>query len=80
MTHEELSAMFGGPADKPMTPDPRFSERQDGATPNGGAYSIAYYHDKQGNPCQKKKAVTVNIVEYDSDGNRINETYGRLGK
>ncbi len=61
-------------------PDPRFTERQDGATPNGGDYSVAYYYDKDGNPCTKENAVAVNIIEFLNNGQRVNETYGLLGK
>ena len=56
-------------------PDPRFTERGDGPTINGGAYSIAYYYDKEGNPCKKEIAARVNIVEYTENGDRLNETY-----
>ena len=61
-----------------LQPDPRFTETSYGATPNGGSYSVAYYHDKEGNPCPKEKATSVNIVEYTEEGERINETYGIL--
>ena len=46
-------------------------------TPNGGAYSKAYFYDSEGNPCIRENADFMNIVEYDSEGNRINETYGK---
>ena len=60
-------------------PDPRYTERHEGATPLGGDYSIAYYYDADNNPCEKAKAKHVNIVIYDKDGRRINEVYGDLG-
>lgn len=59
-------------------PDPRFTERHDGATPLGGDYSIAYYYDAEHNPCVKAKAKYVNIVIYDKDDKRVNEVYGTL--
>lgn len=61
-----------------MKPDPRFTEKHEGETLNGGVYSIAYYYDRQGNPCRKKEAASVNIVEYNKAGDRINETYALL--
>lgn len=59
-------------------PDPRFTKTIQGRTPNGGAYSTAYYYDKDGQPCVKAKAKSVNIVEFSEEGERINETYGVL--
>ena len=49
-------------------------ERVDGATPNGGDYSIAYYYDEQNRPCKKAVAYLVNIVEYTKDGEYVNST------
>ena len=69
-----------GERGKEQKRDPRFSERVDEPTPSGGDYSIAYYYDKDGNPCTKAQASAVNILEFTEDGTRINETYGRLGK
>ncbi len=54
------------------------NERIDGPTPNGGAYAIAYYFDKNDNPCPPEKAYRVEVVEYDNKGNRINSTYSFL--
>ena len=47
-------------------------------TPNGGAYSIGYFYDKNHQPCKKEIAKFLNIVEYDENNNRINECYGIL--
>ena len=58
--------------------DPRYMERNDNPTPNGGDYSIAYYYDKDGEPCGKDKAHRVNIVEYKTGGIRVNEVYAML--
>lgn len=58
--------------------DARFTETHYGKTINGGAYSVAYYYDKEGNPCRKAKAASVNIVEYSQNGERINENYAQL--
>lgn len=57
--------------------DPRFTEMADGPTPSGGAYSVAYYYNDNG-PCVKAEATRVNILEFSSDGRRINETYALL--
>ena len=46
--------------------------RIDGPTPNGGAYSIAYYYDKNGNPCDVSTGILGQIVEYDKNGKSIN--------
>lgn len=58
--------------------DPRVSERHDVKTPNGGDFSVAYFFDKDGLPCPKKKAKYMNIVEYTKNWERINEFYGSL--
>jgi hypothetical protein len=56
----------------------QFFERHDKPTPNGGAYSIAFFYNKNKHPCSKERAVFINIVEYASDGSRINEVYGYI--
>ena len=63
-----------------MQPDALYTEREDGLTINGGAYSIAYYYDQDGNPCRKEDASKVNIVEYTENGERLNETYALITK
>lgn len=83
MTEEEFESLLDEVAgeqssEKPKF-DPRFCEKKEGATPNGGDYSVAYYYDKDGNPCLKEQANAVNIIEYSNSGERINETYGLLG-
>ena len=52
-----------------------FERHEGGATP-GAAYNIGYFYDKDDKPCNKEDAVRINIVEYDENGERINETYG----
>lgn len=52
------------------------SQRLDFPTPNGGAYSISYFYDKKGKPCDKKQASTIHIHEYDENHNLIMETIG----
>ncbi len=52
------------------------SERINEPTPNGGAYSVAYYYDDHRMPCEKSKARRVEIVEYSKQGERICSTYG----
>lgn len=74
-----IEEFVGERVDKPLTQDPRFTERHDGPTPSGGDYSIAYYYDKDGHPCEKKQAASVNIIEFSKEGIRLNETYGLLG-
>lgn len=56
--------------------DTAFSETHKGPIPNGGAYSTAYFYNKEGRPCEKDKASRMNIVEYAKDGSIIKETYG----
>ena len=50
-------------------------KRIEGVTPNGGAYSVAYYFNRNNEPCLPQKAYRVEIIEYDKDNNRINITY-----
>lgn len=54
------------------------SERREGPTPNGGAYSIAYYRDESGNATMKNQARMVEIVEYNEQGKAIHSTIGYL--
>lgn len=49
-----------------------------GPTPNGGAYAIARYLDADG-PADKGDATTVEIGEYDDDGNVVHTTDGTVG-
>ena len=51
------------------------NKRHYGKTPSGGSYSVAYYYNKDGEPCEKEDAKSVNIVEYNDKGEKINETY-----
>ena len=60
--------------------DARYMEMRDNPTPSGGDYSIAYYYDEDGIPCEKTKANFVKIIEYKKGGIRINEHYGLLGR
>ncbi len=79
MTLEELlRPAENAPVEDPNAPDTEFTETRREPTPNGGAYSRAYYYDKNCIPCPKAKARFVNIVEYDKNGKRINEVYGEL--
>lgn len=85
MTDREFEKMLDEVAGERATevavePDARYTERGDGPTINGGAYSIAYYYDQQGNPCLKEEAARVNIVEYTENGERLNETYALLSE
>ena len=51
------------------------SEVHRGKTPNGGDYSVAYFFDKDEQPCKREAAKRINIVEYTLDGIRVNECY-----
>ena len=51
-------------------------ERKNACITPGAVYSIAFFYDENGNPCNKEDAVRVNIVEYDKNDQRVNETYG----
>jgi len=55
------------------------SEHVVGPTPHGGAYSIAYWQDEEGQPTTKAKAKRAEIIEYDEDGKAIARTYGDIG-
>ena len=83
MTDEEFEALsreIAGPPVEYHEPqyDPRYTERHDNPTPSGGDYSVAFYYDKNGEPCKKEDAVRVNVVEYKKGGIRINEVYATL--
>lgn len=50
--------------------------RADVPTPNGGAYSVAYFQDADGENVPRSRAVRVEIVEFAEDGAEIHRTYG----
>ena len=54
------------------------SETHIGPTPNGGAYSVAYYRDANGDPCTKDKASQIEVCEYSAKGVCINSIYGKM--
>ncbi|MBQ0161087.1 MAG: hypothetical protein KBT28_10785 [Bacteroidales bacterium] len=49
--------------------------RVDSPTPNGGAYSVQYFYDKNRRPCKKEDAYMYVICEYDENDNYINSVY-----
>ena len=49
-----------------------------GPTPNGGAYSTAFYFDNKGNQCVKDKATSIKICEYDANGEYVFRTYAHI--
>lgn len=53
-------------------------ERIEGPTPNGGAYSIAYWRDDNGNPVDREQATKVEIVEYDEAGEQVWRSYANM--
>ena len=50
-------------------------KRIDEPTPNGGAYSVIYFKDKDGNPCSESAAKHFEIIEYDENNEPIMHTY-----
>ena len=52
-------------------------ERQNGATPKGGVYSIAYFQDDNGQPVAKEDATAIEIIEFDKNDRQIWRTYMR---
>lgn len=51
-------------------------QRRPGPTPNGGAYSVAYFQNDAGEPTRKDQATRVEIHECREDGEVIFRTYG----
>ncbi len=58
-----------------MATEKKTYRRIDKPTPNGGAYSIAYFRDDEGKPCEEKDAKSFEFVEYDKNGVLIKRTY-----
>ncbi len=54
--------------------------RTEGPTPNGGAYSIAYWFDDNNNPVDKEQAQKAEIIEFSNNGQQISRTYAFLDK
>ena len=59
---------------------PATSERQEGPTPRGGAYTIAYWKDADGEATTKAHATGVEIVEFDKQDSVIARTYATIGE
>jgi len=51
------------------------SKRINERTPSGGVYSITYFKDKEGWPCDENSAVHYEIIEYDENDNEIARNY-----
>jgi hypothetical protein len=62
-----------------MPGDAETSERIEGPTPNGGAYSIANFLDAGRAPTTRDRAVFLEIMEYDEDGNMLFRTWMEKG-
>jgi hypothetical protein len=54
------------------------SERVDGPTPHGGAYTVAYYADAEGNPAPKTRAARAEVHEFTEAGKRVHTAYAVL--
>lgn len=52
--------------------------RVDGPTPNGGAYSVITFLDRDGAPVAEGKAIKFELVEFDQEGEGFLHTYGTL--
>ena len=55
------------------------TKRVDEPTPNGGAYSIGFYQDSNGNDATEEDATVFVVNEYDKDDNVIASTIMRRG-
>jgi hypothetical protein len=44
-------------------------------TPSGGAYSIAYWQDADGNPVDKSSWVQAEVIEFTADGEHLQRNY-----
>lgn len=60
--------------------DDFWTETHIGPTPNGGAYSTAYYRNKWHEPCKPEEACYIEIGEFDENGVRIDSVYGFCGE
>lgn len=56
------------------TTEDNTSNRVEGPTPHGGAYSIAYFLDELHKPCPKPDASFVRVIEYAKDGTEVAST------
>ncbi|WP_299431141.1 hypothetical protein [uncultured Meiothermus sp.] len=65
-------------ADETSLQTDEMEERQDGPTPNGGVYSIAFFRDEAWNPVAKQHATQVEICEFDQAGECFYRTYGHI--
>jgi hypothetical protein len=54
--------------------------RVDEKTPNGGAYSIAFFFNDRRESVDETEATGMEVVEYLADGTEIFRTYGTFGR
>lgn len=54
--------------------------RDDNPTPNGGAYSLGFYTNENGDDCSIEEATMIHIHEYTENDEFICETIGFVGK
>ena len=53
-------------------------ERIDEESLHGGAYTVMYFLDQEGEPIDKRDAVRFEIIEYRNDDTAIWRTYGEM--
>jgi hypothetical protein len=55
-----------------------FAIHVDGPAPNGGASSVCYFQDENGQPVRRSMASQAEVVELDSKGNYLFRSYMSL--
>jgi hypothetical protein len=58
----------------------KFQTRVDEPTPNGGAYSIAYWQNANGEPALPEDATGAEIIEFSESGEQVFRTYLKKSK
>jgi hypothetical protein len=56
------------------------SQKRDGPTPNGGAYSQAFFLDVRQVLVDERVATRIRIIEYNDKGEIIHTTYGTIDR
>lgn len=46
--------------------EPGTFSANNGPTPHGGVKTVAYFYDKDGNPCEEGNAAKIQILEFDA--------------
>jgi hypothetical protein len=54
------------------------SKRMEGPTPAGGEYGVVYFLNDAGEPADEAVATRFEFIEYDTNGDHVERSYGTI--